>query len=104
MIRSRSASPHQGSFLPVAKRWGRGPFAPAWWRGTDEASPSTPPPSLLAMGPLPISDGEESNMRENIHLRPAGEVEQGPVRQELEAGFGEPHPPLALQPLVESLP
>src|SRR5688572_22397285 len=43
-------------------------------------------------------------MRENIHLRPAGEVEHGPVRQEIEAGFGEPHPPPALQPFVESLP
>ena len=43
-------------------------------------------------------------VRENILLRPAGEIEQGARRKEIETGLGERDAVLALQPLVELAP
>src|SRR3546814_13737984 len=43
-------------------------------------------------------------MGEDIHLRPAGEIEQRPVRKEVETGLGKTRSAFALKPLVELLP
>ena len=42
-------------------------------------------------------------VRENVLLRPAGKVEQGAVRKEVEAGLRKLDPAFAGQPLVELL-
>src|SRR5690348_6372004 len=42
-------------------------------------------------------------VRENVLLRPAGEVEQSAGREEIEAGLGEGGAVLAREPLVEFL-
>src|SRR3954465_1926774 len=49
------------------------------------------------------SRSASSDMGEDIDLRPAGEVEHRPVRQEVEAGAGEAGPALPLEPFVQSL-
>src|SRR5687768_15967949 len=42
-----------------------------------------------------------SDMREDVDLRPAGEVQRGPVRQEVETGLGKRRAAFACEALVE---
>src|SRR5688500_850025 len=50
------------------------------------------------------SRSASSDMGENVLLCPAGEIEDRPVRQEVEAGLGQSHAALALEPFVELFP
>src|SRR5205085_10707778 len=68
------------------------------------ASRPAPPSRAWRSGPdRPAQTWNVLDMGENIDLRPAGEIEQRPAGEEIEAGLGEFHPALADQPLVEAL-
>src|SRR3954447_23953750 len=62
------------------------------------------PPGTAQRRLTRLSCSASSDMGENVQLPPAGEIEQGTVRQEIETGLGQTGAPLASEPLVELLP
>src|SRR5712691_2818299 len=70
-------------------------------------SPKTSPPLMVrpeTPRPCPPHTPETALMREDVLLRPAGQIKQGACRQEIKAAAGQVGAPLARQHRVESRP